>query len=69
MLQKALSERNAIYNRTMDLIEKLEEEEKIIVIRPAKPIKVSRMERNTAKLSDLYQEGYEVAARFIKRIQ
>ncbi len=31
MLQKALSERNAVYNRTMDLIERLEEDEKILV--------------------------------------
>lgn len=69
MLQKALSERNAVYNRTMDLIETLEEEGKIKVIRPIKPVKVSRMEKDTAKLSDLYQEGYEVAARLIKQIQ
>jgi predicted patatin/cPLA2 family phospholipase len=60
-LQKALSERNAVYNRTMDRIEKLEDEGRITVIRPVRPIEVSRMEKDTAKLTRLYQEGYEQA--------
>jgi predicted patatin/cPLA2 family phospholipase len=60
-LQKAIRRRNTEYNRTMDLIEKLEEEGKIIVIRPLKPVDVSRMEKDTAKLAALYQEGYEIA--------
>ena len=65
MLQKALSQRNAVYNRTMDLIEKLEDEGRIIVIRPVKPVQVGRMEKDTAKLAALYDEGYEVASNFI----
>ena len=36
-LQKALSERNSTYNKTMDLIDHLEQEGKIIVIRPLTP--------------------------------
>lgn len=60
-LQKALSERNTVYNKTMDLIERLEEEGKITVIRPLKPIEVGRMEKDTAKLTALYQEGYDIA--------
>lgn len=60
-LQKALSERNAIYNRTMDLIERLEDEGRITVIRPLKPVDVSRMEKDTDKLRALYQEGYDIA--------
>ncbi len=60
-LQKALAERNAVYNQTMDLIEKLEDEGKLTVIRPLKPIKVGRIEKDTAKLTALYEEGYEIA--------
>lgn len=60
-LQKVLSERNAEYNRTMDLIERMEEEGKITVIRPVRPIEVGRMEKDTAKLNALYQEGYDIA--------
>lgn len=67
-LQKALSLRNSVYNKTMDLIERLEQEGRIAVIRPMKPIEVGRMEKDTAKLSALYQEGYALAQEFISKI-
>lgn len=56
-LQKALAERNAVYNRTMGLIEKLEEEGRIAVIRPQPPVEVGRMEKDTSRLTALYEEG------------
>lgn len=65
-LQKAITERNAVYNRTMDLIERLEEEGKITVIRPVRPVEVGRMEKDTVKLTAFYQEGYEVAEQFVR---
>lgn len=61
-LQKALSQRNAVYNQTMDLIERLEAEGKAFVIRPANPVEVGRMEKDTGKLATLYQEGYDIAS-------
>ena len=64
-LQKALAERNAVYNRTMDLVERLEDEGRIIVIRPSKPVEVGRMEKDTSKLAALYEEGYNEASRLI----
>ena len=67
-LQKALSLRKSVYNKTMDLIERLEQEGRIAVIRPMKPIEVGRMEKDTAKLSALYQEGYALALEFISKI-
>ena len=60
-LQNALMERNTVYNRTMDLIESLEDQGKITVIRPIRPLEVGRMEKDTAELSALYQEGYDIA--------
>ena len=60
-LQEALQNRNAAYNRTIDLIERLEDNGKIMVIRPLRPIEVGRMEKNTDKLRTLYQEGYDIA--------
>ena len=60
-LQRAIAERNSKYNRTLDLIDKLEAEGKVIVISPEKPVEVGRMETDTAKLSALYEEGYKVA--------
>lgn len=65
-LQKALSQRNVVYNATMDLIETMEEEGTITVIRPERPVEVGRMEKDTAKLTRLYQEGYEIAEKYIK---
>lgn len=64
-LQKALSQRNAVYNQTMDLIERLEDEGRITVIRPIRPVEVGRMEKDTAKLTMLYQEGYDIARSMI----
>ena len=64
-LQKAISERNAVYNRTMDLIERLEDEGRIVVIRPVRPVEVDRMEKDTKKLASLYQEGYREAERML----
>ena len=60
-LRKTLARRNAQYNRTMEMIERLEEEGLMTVIRPVHPIEVDRMEKDTDKLRALYQEGYELA--------
>jgi predicted patatin/cPLA2 family phospholipase len=62
-LREALAMRNTIYNRQIEEVERLEQEGKIVVIRPEKPIEVGRMERNTSKLLALYDEGYEMAAK------
>ena len=53
------------YNKTMDLIERLEDKGRIIVIRPQRPVEVGRMEKDTSKLRSLYQEGYDIAANII----
>jgi predicted patatin/cPLA2 family phospholipase len=47
----------------MELVESLEASGEAIVIRPEKPIEVGRMEKDTAKLTALYDEGYSIAAR------
>lgn len=61
-LREAIRNRNALYNKQLDYVEKEEAAGNIIVIRPEKPIQVDRMERNTQKLLDLYQQGYDAAA-------
>jgi len=45
------------YNETMDLIEKYESENKIIVLRPSKLVKVKRVEKNKNKLQSIYDLG------------
>lgn len=62
-LRDAIRNRNAHYNEQVSLIEELEAEGKITVIRPEKPIEVDRVERNIDKLNALYEEGYNCAAK------
>ena len=61
-LKEAIRRRNALYNEQISLVEELEDKGKLVVLRPQKPIEVDRMERDTRKLLDLYEEGYNVAA-------
>lgn len=62
-LREAIRNRNAMYNAQIDLVERLEDAGELTVIRPEKPIVVGRVERDTRKLLDLYQEGYDCAAK------
>ncbi len=61
-LREALSQRNALYNEQLELVERMEDEGRITVIRPLKPIVVDRIEKNIRKLTDLYEEGYACAS-------
>ena len=61
-LREAIRRRNEIYNRQIELVERLEAEGRLTVLRPEKPITVSRIERDSRRLSDLYDEGYAAAA-------
>lgn len=60
-LQEAINQRAATYNKTLDLIEELEARGEALVIRPEKPLQVSRIEKDINKLIELYNEGYELA--------
>jgi predicted patatin/cPLA2 family phospholipase len=62
-LREAIANRNKLYNTQLELIERLEDEGEIVVIRPEKPIVVDRMERDVQKLLDLYNEGYDCASK------
>lgn len=61
-LREAIRNRNTLYNEQISLVEELESRGEITVIRPERPIVVDRMERDTQKLLDLYNEGYACAA-------
>lgn len=66
-LRVALRNRNKIYNEQLELVERLEDEGKIVVIRPEEPIVVGRMETNVRKLTDLYKQGYACAKKVMER--
>ena len=59
-LREVLSRRCECYNRQLEL-ERLEDEGRIIVVRPQEKVAVDRLEENTAKLQALYEEGYACA--------
>lgn len=62
-IRQALEKRNELYNYQLNLVEQLEEEGQIFVIRPERPIEVGRLERNIQKLEALYHEGYSLASK------
>ena len=68
-LRVALRNRNKLYNEQLELVERLESEGKIVVIRPEKPIVVDRMETSTQKLTDLYLEGYACAQKVMEGLE
>lgn len=63
-LKVAINRRSAVYNEQLEEVERLEEEGLVQVIRPEKPIVVDRIERDINKLTALYEEGYQCAARW-----
>lgn len=64
-LREALRNRNHLYNRQLEMVERMEDEGRVLVIRPENPIQVDRMERDIRKLTNLYNEGYECAGRVL----
>lgn len=62
-LRVLLSKRVLAYNEQLALVERLEDEGKITVIRPEKPVHVDRLETDTAKLTALYNEGFRIASK------
>ena len=65
-LRVALSHRIEAYNRQLDLVDELEEQGKILVIRPVAPVVVGRMEKDVEKLEALYEEGFRLGEEFVK---
>ncbi|MBE5936200.1 MAG: patatin family protein [Lachnospiraceae bacterium] len=60
-LVKCIVNRPTMYNNTMSEIEKLEEEGKIIVIRPTVDNKISRTEKDENKIREQYELGVKDA--------
>lgn len=56
-LIKAMSIRHDVYNNTLEMINKLEQENKIFVIRPSKKLSVSRYTRDSKTLTEAYEQG------------
>ncbi len=57
-LIQSILRRPYVYNRTLDLMDELEKQGKIFVIRPRDKI-ISKVERKPEKLEEFYRHGYE----------
>lgn len=69
LFTKAMINRHAIYNETLDLINEQENSGESFVIRPSEPLIVGRLERNPEKLTHLYRLGYRDAENSYLKLQ
>ena len=60
-LVKAIENRYKMYNETLDFIEEEKAKNKVFIIQPKLPVKISRIEKDKDKLKALYNQGYEDA--------
>lgn len=67
-LVKAIENRHLNYNNSLNLVNKLEKDGDVLVIRPKKPVNVSQIEKNAKKLTALYEEGYDDAKELYDKI-
>lgn len=68
-LLNALEEAPDRYNRMQEEMDRLEEEGKIFIIRPDKPVAVHRTEQDRRKLEALYEEGRGVGAAHMGKLK
>ena len=66
-LRVALSHRVEVYNRQLELVERMEDWGEIVCIRPARPMEVDRICRDVDKLEALYEEGFRLGEAFCTR--
>ncbi len=66
-LRVALSHRVEAYNQQLALVERLEDEGRIICIRPEGPVNVGRAEKDIKKLENLYAEGLRLGEKFCEK--
>ncbi len=66
---KTLSYRNKVYNEQCEYVEKLENEGKILVIRPSEFVDISRTETNRKIMQEMYNLGVKDAENKLEEIK
>jgi predicted patatin/cPLA2 family phospholipase len=67
-LVNAMIDRHNVYNNTLEFLEEQEKAGNVMIIRPAKEVKVSRTEKDPNKLYELFKNGYEDAKNIYDKI-
>ena len=65
-LREAIQTRAVRYNAQVELVEQLEREGRIVVIRPDHPVEVARIETDMDKMNALYRHGSEMAEKTLR---
>jgi len=66
---EALCSRHTAYNRTAGVIRQLEASGEVFVIRPEKSLEIGRMERDPARVEQVYRTGREDAKKQLDRLR
>lgn len=69
MFIKAMENEKYKYNETMDLVDKLEKDNKALVFAPVNPLKFKSFTTNMQDVIDLYKEGYLLASQSIDKVK
>lgn len=69
MFIKAMENEKYKYNETMDLVDKLEKDNKALVFAPVNPLKFKSFTTNFQDVIDLYKEGYLLASQSIDKVK
>ncbi len=68
-IYEALRVRHKIYNSQLEELDNLEEQGKVLIIRPDSPVEFNRIETDLVKLEALYHKGEKDAARLKNEIK
>lgn len=68
-LVRVLETRHELYNRQVELCERLEREGRAVIVRPREPLPVGRYERDPKRLLAVYRLGYEDTRRLLAPIR
>lgn len=68
-LCSAMEKRHIMYNRELKYVEQQEKAGKLFVIRPDKPLDISRVEKNPRELQRVYNIGRKTGEKCLKELQ
>lgn len=68
-LIKTIETRYLVYNQKLDLIEKLEKDNKIFVIRPSRKVDIKRVEKNVNKIQEMYDLGVDDMSKNLDKLK
>lgn len=66
---KALDTRHSVYNETLKFLSALEQDGRALIIAPPEPVKLSRFEKDPAKLEALYRQGYQQTLETLPKLE